>query len=120
MSTLNIPLLNRRSKGFQKLLPFASCHCAMINSQWLELPISRTIFQDPKMFEPEVRLYVKELRCLNVYGICTEKNLQMSMNVRQCTFLHVCPAKTQISLALLQSTPSLRCPHEETLHPWLY
>ena len=44
MNTLNTPLSYRRSK-YHHLLPN---HGAMINSQWLELPISRTIFHGPK------------------------------------------------------------------------
>ena len=49
MSTLNILLLSSRSKTkFPKLLTFASLPGAMINPQWLKLPISRTNFHGPK------------------------------------------------------------------------
>ena len=48
MSTLNIQLLCRKSKRFPKLFLFASWPGAMINPQWLELPISRTNFHGPK------------------------------------------------------------------------
>ena len=43
----------------------------------------------------------------------------MNRNVRKRTFLHVRPSKTQIGRASAQSDQSLRCPHEETLHPSL-
>ena len=50
MSTLYIPLLYMIEKTSPKydryLLPGT-----MINRQWLELPISRTSFHVPKMFE---------------------------------------------------------------------
>ena len=48
MSTNNIPLLKEGQKDFPKLSPFASWHGAMINPQWLELPISRINFHGPK------------------------------------------------------------------------
>ena len=45
-------------KDFPKLSLFASWTGAMINSQWLELPMSRTIFYGPKDVRAiEVRLY---------------------------------------------------------------
>ena len=52
MSTLNIQLLCRRSIDFQELAIFASRTGAMINLHWLELPMARTIFHGPKVFEP--------------------------------------------------------------------
>ena len=58
MSTLNIPLLIEDRKDFPELLSFASLPRAMIIPQWLELPMSRTIFQGPKDVRAiEVRLY---------------------------------------------------------------
>ena len=39
----------------------------------------------------------------------------MNRNVRKRTFLHVRTTKT----AHAQADQSFRCPHEETLHPWL-
>ena len=51
MSTHNIPLL-LVGKYFPKLSPFASWPGTMINPQWLKLPISRTNFHAPKIFEP--------------------------------------------------------------------
>ena len=51
MSTLNIQLLCRRSIDFPELAG------AMINFHWLELPMVRTIFHDPKGVRAiEVRL----------------------------------------------------------------
>ena len=38
-------------KDIPKLFPFASWPDAMINPQWLELPIYRTNYHSPKMFE---------------------------------------------------------------------
>ena len=60
MSTINIPLLCRRLKkislNYRHLLP----ERAMINPQWLELPISRTNFHGTKDVRAiEVRLYVE-------------------------------------------------------------
>ena len=60
MSTLNIQLLCRKSKRFPKLSLFASRPGAMINRQWLELPISRTNFhgaEDVRAIED--RLYIE-------------------------------------------------------------
>ena len=46
-------------KDFPKLSPFASSTGAMINPQWLELPMSRTNFHGPKDVRAiEVRLYI--------------------------------------------------------------
>ena len=59
MSTYNIQLLCRKSERFPKLSLFASLPCAMINPQWLEIPISRTNFHGPKDVRAiEVRLYI--------------------------------------------------------------
>ena len=44
MSTFNIQLLCRRSIDFPELAIFASPLGAMINLQWLELPMTRTNF----------------------------------------------------------------------------
>ena len=62
MSTLNIQLLCRKSKKkIPKLSPFASWLGIIINPQWLEPPMSRTIFYGPKDVRAiEVRLYLKE------------------------------------------------------------
>ena len=46
-------------KYFPKLSPFASWPRAMINTRWLELPMSRTNFYGPKDVRAnEVRLYI--------------------------------------------------------------
>ena len=56
MSTLNIQSLCKNRKDFPKLSLFAD---AMINLQWLELPMSRTNFHCPKDVRAiEVRLYI--------------------------------------------------------------
>ena len=47
MSTHNIPLLYV-GKDNPELSPLTSCPGAMINPQWLELPMSRTNFHGPK------------------------------------------------------------------------
>ena len=47
MSTLNNHCVENR-KDFPKLSAFASWTGAMINPQWLELPMSQTIFHGPK------------------------------------------------------------------------
>ena len=59
MSTLNIQLFCRKSrKKNPKLSLFASWPGTMINSQWLELPMSRTFVYGPKDVRAiEVRLY---------------------------------------------------------------
>ena len=58
MSTLNIQSLCRQLKKFPKLSLFASWTGAMINPQWLELPMSRTNFHGPKDVRAiDVRLY---------------------------------------------------------------
>ena len=55
---VNIQLLCRRSIDFPELAIFASRPGAMINLQWLELPIPRTIFHGPKGVRAiELRLY---------------------------------------------------------------
>ena len=57
ISTLNIQLQCRRSIDFPELAIFASRQGAMINLQWLELPMARTIFYGPKgVRATEVRL----------------------------------------------------------------
>ena len=57
MSTLNIQSLLENQKDFHKLSLFASRPGAMINPQWLELPMSRTNFHGPKYVRAiEVRL----------------------------------------------------------------
>ena len=45
-STLKMPLLSRKLK--KKISPYAYWHGAMINHQWLELPLPRTSFHGPK------------------------------------------------------------------------
>ena len=50
-------------KDFPKLSPFASWLGTMINPQWLELPMSRTIFHGPKdVWAIEVWLYYDETK----------------------------------------------------------
>ena len=57
MSTFNIQLLYRKSKLRYRYLLFAIG--TVINPQWLELPMSRTVFHGPKDVRAiEVRLYV--------------------------------------------------------------
>ena len=57
MSTLNIQLLCRRAIDFPELAVFAFRPGAMINLQWLELPMARTLFHGPKgVRATEVRL----------------------------------------------------------------
>ena len=57
MSTLNIQLFCRRLIDFPELAIFASRPGAMINLDWLELPMARTIFHGPKGVRAiEVRL----------------------------------------------------------------
>ena len=64
MITLNIHYCVEDRKDFFKLSPFASRPGAMINPQWLELPISRTNFHGPKdVRATDVRLYM-----CGVYG----------------------------------------------------
>ena len=60
MSALNIQLLYRKLKKIiPKLSPSASWHGTAINPQWLEPPMSRTIFYGSKDVRAvEVRLYV--------------------------------------------------------------
>ena len=68
MSTLNKQLLCRKSIYFPELAIFASRPGAMINLHWLELPMSRTIFQGPKGVRAiEVRLYM--LSSLQAIGV---------------------------------------------------
>ena len=64
MSTLNIQLLCRETgKKIPKLSPFTFWLGTIINSQWLEPPMSRTTFYGPKDVRAiEVRLYFKEDR----------------------------------------------------------
>ena len=47
MGTLNIHCFMENRKDTPKLFPFAS-YGALINSQWLELSLSRTNFHGPK------------------------------------------------------------------------
>ena len=71
MSTLNIQLLYRRSKKFPNLSPFASWPCAIINPQWLELPISQTNFHGPNDVRAiEVRLHMYQVwwKSINIYS----------------------------------------------------
>ena len=91
MSTLNIQLLYRRSKRFSNLSPFASWPCAIINPQWLELPMSRTNFHGPKD--------VRELKfdCITVF-LYSLLIIYISRDVSKRAFWHVRPAKIQISL----------------------
>ena len=74
MSTLNIPYsyFIQDRKYIPKLYPFVSSPGAMINPQWLELPISKTNFHGPKDVRAiEVRLYLKYLDILKFYRTCT-------------------------------------------------
>ena len=48
MSTLNVQLLCRRLTDFPELAIFASRPGAMINLDWLKLPMAPTIFHGPK------------------------------------------------------------------------
>ena len=62
MSTLNIQLLCRKLKKKKKRKSLNYCHLlpdgTIINPQWLEPPMSRTIFYGPKDVQAiEVRLY---------------------------------------------------------------
>ena len=58
MSTFNIELLGKKSKRFPKTIAICFLTGAMINPQWLELPISRTNFHGPKDVRAiEVPLY---------------------------------------------------------------
>ena len=60
MSALIIQLLCRRSIVFPELAIFASRPGAMINLQWLELPMARKIFHGPKGVRAiAVRLYIE-------------------------------------------------------------
>ena len=69
MSTLNIPFLSKRSKKCTKKLLFASWHGPMINSQWLEQPISRTNFHcHNEVRAIEVRLDTVDSRYLELQG----------------------------------------------------
>ena len=65
IASLSIQLLCRKSKkNYPKLSLFASWPGAMINPQWLELPMSRTNFYGPKDIRAvEVRLYVQDIPC---------------------------------------------------------
>ena len=55
-------------KDFPKLSLFASWTVAMINPQWLELPMSRTNFHGPKDVRAiEVRLYVSLTSGVKLY-----------------------------------------------------
>ena len=69
-------------KDFPKLSLFASWNGAMINPQWLELPMSRTNFHGPKDARAiEIQLY------LYIFEPTYDK-----------TYIKTCrPAKTQIS-----------------------
>ena len=86
MRTLNIQLLCRKSrKKIPKLSSFASRLGIIINPQWLEPPMSRTIYYGPKDVRAiEVRLYPKHtfLDVLNKMFLvhnfwCTVHNLIM-------------------------------------------
>ena len=70
MSTHNIQLLCRKSKQ----IPIGT----IINRQWLEPPMSRTIFYGPKDVRAiEVRLYFKSKSVkINAYPIAFYKVLQ--------------------------------------------
>ena len=53
-------IIDSRWEDFPKLLPFTSWPGAVINPQWLELPISRTNLHGPKDVRAiEVRLYLR-------------------------------------------------------------
>ena len=68
MSILNIQLLCRKSKKkIPKVSPFASWLGTIINPQWLEPPMSWTIFYGPKDVRAiEVRLYFTNGFCLTL------------------------------------------------------
>ena len=74
MITLNIQILCRR---YPILSPFASWHGAMINPQWLELPISWRNFYRPKDVRAiEVRLY-----CGYFSYFCTKHRLWVLISI---------------------------------------
>ena len=65
MSTLNNHYVENR-KDFLKLSLFASWTGAMINPQWLKLPMSQTNFHGPKdVHAIEIQLYSKKFVCLS-------------------------------------------------------
>ena len=72
MSALNIQSLCRNQKDFPKLSLFASSTGAMINPQWLELPMSRMNFHGPKHVRAiEVRLYVTSKEPNQLAHLCS-------------------------------------------------
>ena len=91
MSTLNIKLLCRKSKKkIPKLSPFASSLDTIINPQWLELPMSRTISYGPKDVRAiEVRLHIQTCARggLNAGLSCTVLLLQFLCVTASCNIL---------------------------------
>ena len=76
MSTLNIQLLCRKSKKqIPKLSPFASWLGTIINPQYLEPPLSRTIFYGPKDVRAiEVRLYQVAWGKKGLFGLLSKQS----------------------------------------------
>ena len=73
MSTLNINHCVENRKDFPKLSLFASWTGAIINPQWLGLPMSRTNFHGPKDVRAiEVRVYMTKDLHLTVEDMETE------------------------------------------------
>ena len=89
-----------------------------INPQWLELSMSRTNFHGPK-----------DVRAIDVWRFIYSSCCFSSFSINICYHIsgnlgkvpsNMCVRQRLKSVcASTQSDQSLRCPHEETLHPWL-
>ena len=91
MSTHNIPLLEKNNP---ELSPFASWPGAVINPQWLELPMSRTNFHGPKDVRAiEVRLYNASCLIKDNNNICSVL-FKTSVLFCSVTTVYISPAFT--------------------------
>ena len=97
-----------------KLSQFASWPGTMINPQWRELPMSRTIFYGPKDVRAiEVRLYsLTSLQQRRVFGDMRTVKGQIS--------LRICAVWSGLSLSLTESFDATECINWKQLPGWYF
>ena len=95
ISTLNISFIIETRKDIPRLSTFVSWPSAMINRQWLELPMSRTKFHIPKDVRAiEFRLYIY---------VTLSNNLLLNWMFTPGKFSAICTRKATVVCSCLLS-----------------
>ena len=99
MSTLKYNHCVENRKDYSKLSLFASWTGAMINPQWLELPMSRTNFHGPKdVWAIEVRLYLVCIKRKSAYKHVPYAQIQIILRMRKISFRPLLSIHTSYSI----------------------